>query len=320
MADSKEDDANDGLSGAADFVQIYMIECDIIAGHDLIKADVMGKSDPYVKVSAFSRYYTTCTIMKTLNPRWNEHVEMTFFNDPKRLKFEVYDWDKGSKDDPMGDCEFAINDEFYLPTNNGFHGRLKLQNVKKGELEIKVVARKLVPSELQNKLTTLQDAVQQNSQRMELLMDELTDFGQRNTALKGQIGGLQSNVAELNAATPSRREELQNLKQQVDSMDSEEKAVNAEMETLNETLSEVEEELKGIKKEIADVQVEEDKKHNQIERIRERMADERRRREHKAKMAAEAKEQNDQKSLLPSNANKPANAGQNTACSCCVVM
>jgi len=320
MAESKDDDSDDGLSGAADFVQIYMIQCDIIAGHDLVKADVLGKSDPYVKVSAFSRTYTTCTIMKTLNPKWNEHVEMTFFNDPKKLKFEVYDWDKGSKDDPIGNCEFLLHDDFYSPSNSGFHGRLKLENVKKGELEIKVVARKLVPSELQNKVTTLQDSVERNGQRMEVLMDEITDFGQKNTALKAQIDGLQSDAADLNAAAPSRRDELQKLKQQEDSMDSEEKEVNLEVETLNETLSEVEEELKEIKKQIADVQVEEDKKHNRIERKRERMEDERRKRDYKAKVAAEAKENTDNKSLLNSNATKKAPAGQSKACSCCVVL
>merc|ERR1719474_1216234 len=175
-------------------------------------------------------------------------------------------------------------------------------------------------SELQNKVTTLQDSVERNGQRMEVLMDEITDFGQKNTALKAQIDGLQSDVADLNAAAPSRRDELQKLKQQEDSMDSEEKEVNLEVETLNETLSEVEEELKEIKKQIADVQVEEDKKHNRIERERERMEDKRRKRDYKAKVAAEAKENTDNKSLLNSNATKKAPAGQSKACSCCVVL
>merc|ERR550532_3111232 len=152
-------DSDDGLSGVADFVQIYMISIDIIAARDLVKADTFGKSDPFVKVSAFSTSYTTCTIMKTLEPKWNEHVEMTFFNDPKSIKFEVFDWDRNTKDDPIGDCTFEITDDFYAPNHDGFHGKLKLENAKKGELWIKVVARKLIPSELEDRLSSLQNMV-----------------------------------------------------------------------------------------------------------------------------------------------------------------
>lgn len=214
MADSKEEESDDGLSGVADFVQIYMISVDIIAAHNLVKADVMGKSDPYVIVSAFSTQYTTATIMKTLDPKWNERVELTFFNDPKKIKFQVMDWDKGTKDDPIGDCEFAISEDFYLPTNNGFHGKLKLQNVKRGELEIKVVARKLVPSELEEKLSSLQDAVESNTDKMQGLDTEIADLDLKNGALQRDIEGLNNVIADLNANIPTLKEEQQKLEKQ----------------------------------------------------------------------------------------------------------
>jgi len=302
MADSKEDD--DGLSGAADFVQIYMIQCDIIAGHDLIKADVLGKSDPYVIVQAFSRTYTTATKMKTLNPEWNEKVEMTFFNDPKKLKFQVMDWDKNTPDDPIGDCEFVFPDDMYSPSNNGFHGKLKLEHVKKGQLEIKVVARKLVPSELQNKLTSLTDTLEQNAKTMEGLMEEIADFGQKNAALDGEIEGLQTKVDELNAVIPQRKEELDKLKQEGDELDTEEKELSAEVEPLKGTLAELEEELNGIKKQIEDVQVEEDKKHSEIEMMQ-------------TKDENKAGNPKEEESLLENESDKNVPTGRDDGCKCC---
>eukprot|EP01084_Bolivina_argentea_P107346 191923_1 len=164
--DLKQDDSDDGLSSANDFVQIYMIQIDVIAGHNLEKADTFGKSDPYCKISAFSTSYTTCTIKKTLNPKWNEHVEMTFFDDPKAIKFEIFDWDGklGGKDDAIGDCQFDLTSDTYDDANTTpYEGKIKLQNCKSGELEIKVFARKLLPLELEKRLTNLQNTVAQNS-------------------------------------------------------------------------------------------------------------------------------------------------------------
>jgi len=270
MTDSKNDD--DGMSGAENFVQIFLIQCDIIAAHDLIKADVIGKSDPYVTVSALSTSYTTATIMKTLNPRWtDERAEMTFFKDPKTLKFEVWDWDRNTKDDPIGDCEFVLDEDFYAPETDPFHGRLKLQNVKKGELEIRIAARKLVPDELEKRFSTLQDAVVLNEAQIQGLDDELGDYGQRNAALQSEIDGVSTNIADLKAATAPRTEELQKLKEQGEPLDSEAKRKNAEVEALRERLSEEDAEWKRIKKQSEDVRVAEDKTNDEIERIRAKM-------------------------------------------------
>jgi len=330
MADSKEDESDDGLSGVTDFVQIYMIQCDIIAGHNLEKADgPFGKSDPYVKVSAFSTSYTTCTIMKTLNPQWNEHVEMTFFNDPKALKFEVWDWDRGSKDDAIGDCEFAIDDDFYSPTSHGFSGRLKLQNCKTGELEIKVVARKLVPSQLEDRLSALQDTAAANTLKMEGIDEEIAEFGRKNTALRGQMDGINAKIAGLKAAIPPRKEEELHLERRGETLGAEREALSAEMETVNEALSAVEDELKEATKRVEDVRVEEDRKYTEIERLRERIEDAKRRKEQQERAAAaereaeqkradDAKPLNDPSTpLVDSDASKPVN--DRSGC-CCVVL
>eukprot|EP01083_Nonionella_stella_P261207 889659_1 len=115
---------DDGLSTANDFVQIYVIQIDIYGAHNLEKADTFGKSDPYCKISALSTSYTTCTIRKSLNPKWNEHVEMTFFDDPKTILFEVFDYDGklGGKDDDIGNCKFNLTDDIYNDSNKGYNG------------------------------------------------------------------------------------------------------------------------------------------------------------------------------------------------------
>ena len=174
-----------------------MISVDIIGAHDLEKADVFGKSDPFCKVSAFSTSYTTCTILKTLNPVWNEHVELTFFNDPKSLKFEVFDWDGNSKDDPIGDCTLQLDPNIYDVANNGFSGRIKLENCKKGELEIKVIARKLLPNVIEQKLTDLQDEKEKNENNITGLNGEIEELNQKNAQIESQTNAMKANINEL---------------------------------------------------------------------------------------------------------------------------
>lgn len=87
---------------------------------DLIKADRFGKSDPYCKVFAFGQTYTTRTIMKNLNPVWNEKTQFCLFENPKTLKFEVWDWDKHTTDDAIGDTELVV-EQFFDDHNPGMH-------------------------------------------------------------------------------------------------------------------------------------------------------------------------------------------------------
>eukprot|EP01084_Bolivina_argentea_P206599 352684_1 len=188
MADDEKkteenEEEDDGMASIGDFVQIYMISLDIICAHNLEKADTFGGSDAYCKVSAFATSYTTATILKNLNPSWNEHVELTFFNDPKTLKFEVFDWDKGSKDDAIGDCEFSL-DGLYDESNEGFSGKIELKNAKRGEIEIKVTARKMLPLELEANLSRTQDAVESNKNEIENLDNSMNEENNKINTLK----------------------------------------------------------------------------------------------------------------------------------------
>ncbi|XP_061656489.1 E3 ubiquitin-protein ligase NEDD4-like isoform X6 [Syngnathoides biaculeatus] len=70
----------------------------VIAGIDLAKKDIIGASDPYVKLSLYVTDETrelalvqTKTIKKTLNPKWNEEFYFRVCPQNHRLLFEVFD-------------------------------------------------------------------------------------------------------------------------------------------------------------------------------------------------------------------------------------
>lgn len=273
ITDEKDgDDGDDGMSGVADFVQIYLLSIDIIAGHDLEKADTFGKSDPFCKVSAFSTSYTTCTILKTLNPRWDEHLEMTFFNDPKKLKFEVWDWDKNTKSDAIGDCELAISD-FYDPSNPGFSGRIKLRNCKSGELEVKVTARKLVPSELEHKIDTLQDTVEANTSTMATLDAENAQTAQQNTTLEAEMGELSKNITMLTAEIPQREQEQRDEEGKGEGLRTERMTLQTEQTRLEQEVRELDAQKQAAEKEVAQVQGELEQSRGECAALRKEIAE-----------------------------------------------
>ncbi|KAM4634268.1 E3 ubiquitin-protein ligase NEDD4-like isoform 2-T2 [Polymixia lowei] len=70
----------------------------VIAGIDLAKKDIIGASDPYVKLSLYVAdenkelaLVQTKTIKKTLNPKWNEEFYFRVSPQNHRLLFEVFD-------------------------------------------------------------------------------------------------------------------------------------------------------------------------------------------------------------------------------------
>jgi Ca2+-dependent lipid-binding protein len=94
-----------------------VIEVEIIQGKDLVAKDrnVLGKrstSDPYIKVfGGKTPLGRTQTVMKTLNPVWNEKFELILGADDAnyilkmegqvQMEFRLFDEDKRTEDDPM---------------------------------------------------------------------------------------------------------------------------------------------------------------------------------------------------------------------------
>jgi len=98
---------------------------EIMSAKDLLKADLLGKSDPYVRIALDGNdVHQTKFIRQTLNPKWTEgHKNKFVWNGKaKNLQraggfvFLLMDHDTFSADDPLGDFCVAMED---LVTMNG---------------------------------------------------------------------------------------------------------------------------------------------------------------------------------------------------------
>ncbi|XP_024151244.1 E3 ubiquitin-protein ligase NEDD4a isoform X2 [Oryzias melastigma] len=101
--------------------QTRILRVKVIAGYGLAKKDILGASDPYTRLSLYDPLngeitsLQTKTIKKTLDPTWNE--EFFFKVDPKkhRLLFEVFDENRLTRDDFLGQVDIPLNQ---IPTEN----------------------------------------------------------------------------------------------------------------------------------------------------------------------------------------------------------
>lgn len=86
-----------------------------ISCKNLDKKDLIGKSDPYFVISKqldsgdWTKVYTSKVKKITLNPTWKsiviDIVKFNSGNDKKKLRFEVFDWDRNSAPDYIGKFE-----------------------------------------------------------------------------------------------------------------------------------------------------------------------------------------------------------------------
>ncbi|XP_075064139.1 E3 ubiquitin-protein ligase NEDD4 isoform X2 [Mixophyes fleayi] len=93
----------------------------VIAGFGLAKKDLLGASDPYVKVTLYdpANGVLTCiqtkTVKKTLNPKWNEEILLRVYPQKHRLLFEVFDENRLTRDDFLGQVDIPL---YQFPTEN----------------------------------------------------------------------------------------------------------------------------------------------------------------------------------------------------------
>jgi Ca2+-dependent lipid-binding protein len=85
---------------------VGLLHVSILRARNLLKKDLLGTSDPYVKLSLTGEKLPAkkTTIKKrNLNPEWNEHFKL-IVKDPNSqvLQLEVFDWDKvHASNDPI---------------------------------------------------------------------------------------------------------------------------------------------------------------------------------------------------------------------------
>ncbi|XP_071699731.1 probable ADP-ribosylation factor GTPase-activating protein AGD11 [Rutidosis leptorrhynchoides] len=172
-AEQKPTKKSQSTAGMVEFVGL--IKVNVVRGIDLVIRDVRS-SDPYVMLSLGNQSVRTRVIKKNLNPIWNETLMLSIPDNVPPLIVCVFDKDKFTTDDFMGEAEFdidplvaAANDlEIRNPSsdpskkiekvrdgkgknpvvNNGMitvaDGKakqgvvLKLENVESGEIEIEI--------------------------------------------------------------------------------------------------------------------------------------------------------------------------------------
>eukprot|EP00475_Leptophrys_vorax_P028235 TRINITY_DN4076_c0_g1_i1.p1 TRINITY_DN4076_c0_g1~~TRINITY_DN4076_c0_g1_i1.p1 ORF type:complete len:1349 (+),score=476.66 TRINITY_DN4076_c0_g1_i1:26-4072(+) len=194
---------------------VYVVTVDVRSARHLPAADVGGTSDPYVIVKASQQSKQTEIIKKTLTPEWNQ--TFTFLLEkPEVLKFDVYDWDRLSSDELLGDCELNTADLFANDTP--FDGYIPLKNVKlvkksKAEINVRVVCRKV----------GLRDA---------------PHVGELNAA-KARIADLERQIAETGPAAENARwqEEKKKLTKFIDSLSKDSQERSAYIASLEQELN-----------------------------------------------------------------------------------
>ena len=121
--------------GASSQVHAGIAIIRVVKGVDLVAADLNGKSDPYCKVGWGSNKRKTKIIKETLNPVWNETLQLNVESVTDAVEIEVKDDDPFRKNDPLGDATFSLAE---LEPNKATEMTLTLQNVAKGQIVIEV--------------------------------------------------------------------------------------------------------------------------------------------------------------------------------------
>ncbi|XLR45884.1 hypothetical protein S83_030544 [Arachis hypogaea] len=85
---------------------VGILHVNVIRAHKLLKMDLLGSSDPYVKLSLTGDKLPakkTTVKRKNLNPVWNEKFKLVV-KDPQSqvLQLQVFDWDKVGAHDKLG--------------------------------------------------------------------------------------------------------------------------------------------------------------------------------------------------------------------------
>lgn len=104
-AEIKPSRISSSTAGMVEFVGL--IKVNVVRGIDLVIRDVRS-SDPYVMLCLGNQSVKTRVIKNNLNPVWNEKLMLSIPDDIPPLKVIVFDKDKFTTDDYMGEAEVDI--------------------------------------------------------------------------------------------------------------------------------------------------------------------------------------------------------------------
>ena len=113
-----------------------VVRLDIIKAKDLIKTDLIGKSDPYAVIKCGSQQDKTPVAKNTQNPVWNHSSELIIpvTGDDKPIAIEVFDHDKLGKDKSLGKLELSLDDIQDMSDSDDAGRWFPLAGVKSGQI------------------------------------------------------------------------------------------------------------------------------------------------------------------------------------------
>uniref|UniRef100_A0A7S3B3S4 C2 domain-containing protein n=1 Tax=Haptolina ericina TaxID=156174 RepID=A0A7S3B3S4_9EUKA len=107
----------------------------VLRGLDLVAADLNGKSDPYVKLKSGGKKVKTHIEKATLNPVWNETLQLNVESLAEPISVEVMDHDVIGMNDHLGTASINLSE---CTPNEATLLSLPLEGVSKGSLELEV--------------------------------------------------------------------------------------------------------------------------------------------------------------------------------------
>jgi len=119
-----------GKRDLSDFVGFLIITA--IGGKNLVPKDLNGTSDPFLMCKHGSETVRSSTVIKSLNPLWDEELVVLLRNREEALKIEVYDEDRYQKEF-MGRATRPIQD---LEDGSTVTEWIPLEGVKEGSLKL----------------------------------------------------------------------------------------------------------------------------------------------------------------------------------------
>jgi hypothetical protein len=104
-------DQGNPLSADQDELEPGSLHLGLIQGKDLVKSDLIGKSDPYAVISFDDEALKTKTVKNNQNPEWNFDADIPIGIDgPHHVNIDVFDKDKFGKDKCLGSAQLDVAD------------------------------------------------------------------------------------------------------------------------------------------------------------------------------------------------------------------
>jgi len=297
-----EDNKND-----EDYLILYFVHLDIISGHDLRDADVIGKSDPFVEAVINGLTRSTPVIQDNLNPVWNSSFAYFVQKQPDLVDFHLFDEDDNSKNDSLGDSKLELKDLF--ASGKTFEGDLPViyKGKQKGHIHVKCYCRVMHPVQTEKKL-------QETTDKLVLTEEQKVKVEQD---LKSKEGELENKFSEIMALTKGKGE----LKAKFDEMIDQMAAAEVKVKTQDRQLAELLTANKGLEGKVAQLSKEKEELHKELEESKKKEGKKEAKKEEKKEEKKEGKKEEKKSEKPPAEhefRNPPEPVGESTNYLVCV--